>query len=349
MNIVGPSLIAATAAFPAVQLAGMTDISTAVPLFSQYFGMVALIVMAWTQLLSIKIKGIETVFGGLDQIYALNKWAGISLMIAMLLHSSIDADLPGVLGGPLSGLAEGLGEVSFYGLLLLCAISVATFVPYRLWKWTHKAMGAFFALGVLHFVWIAKPFTMIDPAGLYTGALCVAGLVAYAWMLVPDRLKPFRRYQISSIDQTGGAAAVTFEPIGHALTPTPGQFGIFQFTGSQNAEPHPFTFSRIEDDGLLRATVKPLGDFTRDIEQLLEVSQSVRVQGPFGRFRPAPRKRQAWIAGGIGIAPFLRWAHALPADASEVDLFYCVKSRARARTLKRSSSWRTRNRTSTCT
>lgn len=330
MNIIGLILVTATAAFPAAQLAGVSDGGNATALFSQYLGMAALIAMAWTQLLSAKIKGMETVFGGLDQIYALHKWAGISAMLAMLLHSSIDADMPGSTSGLFSGLAEGLGEVSLYGLLLLSAVSVATFIPYHLWKWTHKAMGAFFALGALHFIWIAKPFAMTDPAGLYTGAFCLAGLVAYGWTLLPDRLKPKHEYRISNIDQTGGATAVTLEPIGHALRPTPGQFGIVQFAGSQNAEPHPFTFSRIDHDGQLRVTVKPLGDFTGDIEQLLMVGQAVRVQGPFGRFKMAPRKRQVWIAGGIGITPFLTWAHALPADAPEVDLFCCIKSRRQA-------------------
>lgn len=330
MNIIGLILVTATAAFPAAQLAGLSDGGNATALFSQYLGMAALIAMAWTQILSAKIKGMETVFGGLDQIYALHKWAGISAVLAMLLHSSIDADLPGSGGGLLSGLAEGLGEVSLYGLLLLSALSVATFIPYHLWKWTHKAMGVFFALGALHFIWIARPFAMTDPAGVYTGAFSLAGLLAYVWTLLPDRLKPKHDYRISDIDQTGGATSVTLEPLGRPLRPTPGQFGIVQFTGSQNAEPHPFTFSRIEDNGQLRVTIKPLGDFTDDIEHLLKLGQTVRVQGPFGRFKMAPRKRQVWIAGGIGITPFLSWAQALPADAPAVDLFYCVRSRGQA-------------------
>ena len=80
----------------------------------------------------------------------------------------------------------------------------------------------------------------------------------------------------------------------------------------------------------MRETVKPLGDFTSNIGQLLEVGQAVRIQGPFGRFKMAPRKRQVWIVGGIGITPFLTWAQALRADAPAVDLFYCVKSRTQA-------------------
>ena len=49
--------------------------------------------MAWGQILSTRLRGIETVFGGLDRVYVLHKWAGIIAMIAVLLHDTIDADM----------------------------------------------------------------------------------------------------------------------------------------------------------------------------------------------------------------------------------------------------------------
>jgi predicted ferric reductase len=330
MNIIGLALIFLTAAFPALQLTPLLDAGNAAGLLSQYLGMAALVLMAWTQILAARIKGFESLFGGLDQMYVLHKWSGITAMLAMLVHSSVDADVAGSVGGLFSRLAEGLGEVSLYGLLLLSALSVATFIPYHLWKWSHKAMGALFALGALHFIGVAKPFAMTDPAGWYTGAFCAAGLLAYAWTLLPDRFRPSSRYSISGIEDTGGATAITLRAHGRALKPAAGQFGLVRFTGSGMSEPHPYTFSGIEPDGQLRVTIKPLGDFTRNIRSALEVGQDVRVQGPFGRFRLATRKPQVWIAGGIGITPFLTWARALPSDAPTVDLFYCVKSQAEA-------------------
>ena len=326
MNPLGLFLVIATAAFPAIQLLALPDIGNATALFSQYLGMAALVLMAWAQVWATRLPGLETVFGGLDRIYVLHKWAGISALLAMVLHNSIDADMPGLGGGLWNGFAEGLGEVSLYGLLLLSALSIATFIPYRLWKWTHKAMGALFAAGALHFFLIAKPFAMTDPAGLFTGVFCLAGLLAYAWTLLPDRFRPARRYRICELEETGGATAVTMKPVGGGLKPSPGQFGIVRFMGSGKTEPHPFTFSGIGSDGMLRVTVKPLGDFTNRIGESLKVGQDVRIQGPFGRFRQPSRKRQVWIAGGIGITPFLTWVRALPADAPAVDLFYCVRS-----------------------
>lgn len=328
MKPFGIILIVATALYPAFQLFSLPNIADPLALFSQYLGLAALILMAWGQILSTRLRGVEHVFGGLDRVYVLHKWAGIAALAAILLHDTIDADMEG-LGAEtlLVDFAETLGELSLYGLLILVVISVATFIPYHLWKWTHKAMGAFFIAGSIHFVFILKPFAISDPAGLYTAAFCAAGIAAYFWMLLPDRLRPARRYVIQSLDPTGGALAITLRPEQRGMKPHPGQFGVVSFAGSGKAEPHPFSFSKISADGTLRVTVKALGDFTSRLPAALAVGQTVRIQGPFGRFRLAAKKPEIWVAGGIGITPFLTWARALPLESGPVNLFYCVKSR----------------------
>ncbi len=331
MNPVGLVLISATTLFPAYQLFLLPNVADQIALFSQFLGLAALVLMAWGQVLSTRLPGIETIFGGLDRVYVLHKWSGIIAMAAILLHDTVDAEMDGL--GPetlLNELAETLGELSLYGLLVLVVISVATFVPYHLWKWTHKAMGALFAAGTFHFIFILKPFSMNDPAGLYTASFCAIGLASYFWMLLPNRLRPSRIYEIEKIDQTGGALAISMRPKGRGITPTPGQFGILRFVGAYKPEPHPFSFSKIGDDGSIRVTVKALGDFTANLGKSVATGQQVEIQGPFGRFRMSGDCSQIWIAGGIGITPFLTWARGLSADARPVDLFFCVRSKAEA-------------------
>jgi len=49
------------------------------------------------------------------------------------------------------------------------------------------------------------------------------------------------------------------------------------------------------------------------------------IRGPFGRFsHHKGTRRQLWIAGGIGVTPFLSWLRALDAQPPRgpVDLFY---------------------------
>ena len=62
--------------------------------------------------------------------------------------------------------------------------------------------------------------------------------------------------------------------------------------------------------------------------EAVEPGQAVQVSQAFGHFRL--RKLNAphvWVAGGIGITPFLAWAQALPETHAPVHLFACCKSR----------------------
>ena len=331
MRPLGVILIVATTLYPAWQLASLPDIRDQVALFSQYLGLGALVLMAWAQILSTRLPGLEVLFGGLDRIYVLHKWAGIAAMAAILLHDTIDAEIDGVgRETALTEFAETLGELSLYGLLILVVLSVATFVPYHLWKWTHKLMGALFAAGAFHFVFILKPFAMADPAGLYTGLFCLAGLLAYAWSLLPENARRSHAYVIESVDHSGGAVAISMAPKARGIRPEPGQFAVLRFTGAGKAEPHPFSFSHIGDNGNLRVSIKALGDFTSSLGKVVKPGQDLRLQGPFGRFRLPRKGAQVWIAGGIGITPFLAWGAALAQNADPVHLFYCIRSRGEA-------------------
>ena len=182
-------------------------------------------------------------------------------------------------------------------------------------------MGAMFAAGTFHFFFILKPFAMSDPAGIYSGLFCLAGFVAYIWMLLPETMRPSYGYKIADIQATGDALALTLSPSGKPMRPKPGQFGVLRFTGAGKAEPHPFSYSKIEKNGSLRVTIKALGDFTFGLNNAIEIGQDVRIQGPFGRFQHTGKTSEIWVAGGIGITPFFAWAHALDASAKHVDLF----------------------------
>jgi predicted ferric reductase len=74
-----------------------------------------------------------------------------------------------------------------------------------------------------------------------------------------------------------------------------------------------------------------VGDYTRAM-RALEQGASARVEGPYGKFsyRHASARRQVWIAGGIGITPFLSMARSLRDPELDVVLFYAVKERSDA-------------------
>ena len=115
---------------------------------------------------------------------------------------------------------------------------------------------------------------------------------------------------------------------GHAS----GQFAFV--TLHEDEGPHPFTISSAwAGDGRIQFIIKALGDYTRTLKTRLAVGQTVTVEGPYGRFDMARQDsgaRQIWIAGGIGVTPFLAWLDSLRQTPNQVaaDLHYCTRDRS---------------------
>lgn len=341
MSKIGLGILVFSVGICAALFAAVPDVRDQVALFSQFIGASALILMAWAQLMATRLPFVEPMFGGMDRVYVLHKWSGVLALGAILAHDTIDAEIRSL--GPdtaLVELGETLGELSLYGLLILGVISVATFVPYHLWKWTHRLMGVFFLAGSVHFWLERKPFSNFsDPVGLYVSAFCGLGVLAYAFTLLPETARRSRTYKVASVRETGGAKEISLTSEGVPLRYTQGQFAVFSFRQKGLTEQHPYSLSAPPaENGNLQITVKPLGDFTYRLTRELEVGTDTRVQGPFGRFtRHAGRSEpEIWIAGGIGITPFLTWAEALgDRDTAPMHLFWAVRSRDEAPQLER--------------
>ncbi len=328
---IGLGITAALLVAPILWLPGIEQGRDSFALFSQYLGMTALIAMALSQTIATRWPGIEAAFGALDQSYRLHKWLGLWALAASFLHDTIDADMEG-LGREtfLNDLAETAGEISLYGLLILVAITVATFIPYHLWKWTHRFIGVFFLLSAFHYLFILKPFANLDPLGLYMGLVCLTGLIAYAYTSAPRRFRPSRPYIVSGLTQDGDALVVSMQAERRGLRHQAGQFAFFSFPDIGMTEPHPFTISSApSDDGALRISIAPLGDYTVRLRSRLSVGAAVRAEGPFGHFR-AVSGPQLWIAAGIGVTPFAAMADSLSPSAGSVTMIYSVRTRAQA-------------------
>lgn len=331
MRIFGLILIALASLAPLVWFAPLAAARDPIALFSQYLGSAALVLMGINQFLATRAPGMETVFGPLDRIYVLHKWLGVIAMVCLGLHDIIDAEMNGLRGGPLAGIAEDIGEISLYGLLILVLASVITFIPYHLWKWSHRLIGVFFFMGAFHFFFIEKPFSNTDPLGLYVSAFCVLGLASYVWMSLLRPMAPRGHgYTVETVRHLGGLTEVTLKPKGRGLRHKPGQFAFLAIKGSGLSEEHPFTLSGASrKDRFLRFSIKDLGDYTRRLRRELTEGAEATVSGPFGHFSmPSGRDPQVWVGAGVGITPFLAFAESLKErETGPVKLYYCVRER----------------------
>jgi predicted ferric reductase len=72
------------------------------------------------------------------------------------------------------------------------------------------------------------------------------------------------------------------------------------------------------------------GDYTSRLRELIEPGMPAVIGGPHGRFSHwKGTDQQVWIAGGVGVAPFLSWVRALDGHLPHrVDFFYSAAGEA---------------------
>jgi predicted ferric reductase len=82
----------------------------------------------------------------------------------------------------------------------------------------------------------------------------------------------------------------------------------------------------------LRLSIKASGDWTHYLSKHLKPGTPASIDGSYGMFNYKTGKpRQIWIAGGIGVTPFLSWVRDFGGQPRvDVDFFYTVRSEGEA-------------------
>ena len=278
------------------------------------------IVLAWTGvglllcslLLMLRERRLAKWLGGLERMYQWHHWCGIAAYVVLLAHPIVLAanawpSQPLVAWETISPFSESWPVWSgWLSLVLLMAGLAATFekrLPYRARHWLHIALGAGVLCGVAHLFLLG-----IDEPGEPFLAVVVLLL---GWRAIREDWglgsSPYLVHAVQSV--AAGTVEVALMPLADPIPSTPGQFVLVAFRGGQRlrgcGEFHPFTVSGMSADGLLRIAVKAVGDCTRQLQSLTP-GMVARVQGAFGTlFDDKQNMPELWVAGGIGITPFL--------------------------------------------
>ncbi|WP_322994420.1 ferric reductase-like transmembrane domain-containing protein [Castellaniella sp.] len=313
-------------------------------------GIWAMGLMSLVMMLATRPVWLESALGGMDRIYRLHKWAGILAISLGIVHWLMEiggGTLRSLIGAAVNkppktivpeflvsshGLAKDVGEWAIYILIVSLLITLWKAFPYKSWRILHRVMPLLYLVLVFHVVALTPAAWWLQPLGLIMGALMLGGSLA-AIPALRQRIGQRRRHvgHIQSVRQlAGGITEVncvmnTGWP-GHQA----GQFAFVTFDAREGA--HPYTIASAEQAGHLRFEIKALGDYTRTLAQRLQAGDAVQVEGPYGRFdHRRGQANQAWVAGGIGITPFLAWLESLrarPEAAPRAQLHYCVRDAA---------------------
>jgi len=281
---------------------------------------------------------VERLFGGLDRVYRMHGWLGKVTLTLLVLHWGIlvlqawpngslliDYLIPGL------HLGYTLGTVALALLVTLVILTIWVRLEYATWLSSHVWMGPAYLLGGLH--------AFVVQYDWYIALMTVAG--GYAWAY-RTWFYHRRAPHVHGVVQRKSIQQNITELVLHLDTnwlARPGQFVFFGVVPHADApdhavmaELHPFSLSQIIDNRTIRISVKAVGDYTEWL-RTVEVGQRVVVYGPHGTFAERERTApQIWLAGGIGITPFLSMLHAeraLP-SATPILLFWAVRTAADA-------------------
>ena len=325
-------LVCLAAALLAVPAASHTGVATT---FSLACSSVAFAAMAMSQVLATRLKPVESLFGGLDRVYAVHKKLGIAILVLILCHYYVTPDFKGLaLTSELNKLAAQLGKVAFYTLMGLILFSLIVRIPktrieipYQVWRFTHRFIGLGFVVVVVHMNFIKRPFNSTALLAGYLNLCAAIGIASYLYIELFARVRR-RRYVVTEVVPADGATLIRAKPDGKPLRIKPGQFVFLKVHKTGLREAHPFTVAGIEQGGSVAFAIKPLGDFTRNLRERLKPGDRLGLEGGYGHFNYAKGSdRQIWLAGGIGITPFLAMLESVPvSETRQVHLIYCVKN-----------------------
>ncbi|MEM8923490.1 MAG: ferric reductase-like transmembrane domain-containing protein [Actinomycetota bacterium] len=305
--------------------------------FGLFVGAASIVLMAWSFLLAVRFRFLEPFFGGLDRAYQAHRWAGSLSVVMMFLHTSIEPEIEGGIRGASRSLAEQAEELAGVGewmIYLLVGISLLRWFPYRFWRLTHKLLGIPFLFASWHFFTAEKTYANNSPWGWYFGSIMGIGIAAYLWrVVVRDMLFRGRSYRVVSADVDGTTLDLELAPNGRKLHHRAGQFAVLKFQKRGLSEPHPFTIASSPSSDNLRFFIRDLGDWSGRLRHEDIEGATVIVEGPYGHFEPLPHggghdRPVVWVAGGVGITPFLSVIDELEpaAPGQRPLLIYCVRS-----------------------
>jgi predicted ferric reductase len=322
-----------------------------------YTGILAMGAMSLGMMLALRPVSVEPLLGGLDKSYRLHKWLGVTALVIGIVHWLWATGFKWAVGwgwlerparGPrlpadgffmqfvqdMHGPAEHFGEWVSYIAAVLIVLALVKRFPYRYFFSTHRILAITYLVLVFHSVVLIKFDYWQSPVAWVVALLMVGGTVG-AVVSLTRRIGIQRRAlgRVEALEHNASNQTLRVDIRlardrweGHAA----GQFAFVTFSGDSEGA-HPFTISSAwKNDGLLSFYIKELGDYTARLSATLKVGDGATVEGPYGCFRfESDTPRQIWVAGGIGITPFIarmeELAHRGKAGDA-VDLFYSTRN-----------------------
>jgi predicted ferric reductase len=300
----------------------------------EVIGSTNIILMACALFLSTRPKWAEPFFGGLDRMYISHRRTATAAFLLIFVH---------VLTVPITTtnltLGNYLAMIAFVGIISIVLVTLAPRIPflsklsgstYEGWKNLKRYIGIFFIIAFIHALTIPAPLDALV-AITWVQVFFIVGTVSYLYTELFGRFfKKYLPYTVEVVKHPNASSTeVTLRAKRNPIRKhRAGQFLFVRFPGDKTLdESHPFTISSAPSEETLRLTVKASGDFTRYLFAHLKTGTDAVIEGAYGMFNyKTGSQKQVWIAGGIGLTPFLSFIRDIDGDLDhDVDFYYTFR------------------------
>jgi predicted ferric reductase len=311
-------------------------------------GIAAAVLLAAVVIMASRLAVMEVLFGDLTKVYVAHGVVGMTMFALVSFHPLMYLVGGLLLGSSFLGAAHVLVPfhvvvldwISYITIALALIPTMYMKLSFVWWRAAHLLLGVAMIL-TGYSILIDNAF--FDTSKLpalrdYLYVIFILGTISFFWVAVFRRIaEPKREYRIidSEFHQAANAMELTVEPVGRPVKFWAGQFAYVDVLENldqtkREFEAHPFSIASAPGQDRLTLVIEGAGDYTRRVQAMTAGHDSrVLIHGSFGRLvidRPE-RHKQLWLAGGIGITPFLAMAEELgrhPAQYADYDVILVV-------------------------
>ncbi|AOP34229.1 hypothetical protein A0128_10455 [Leptospira tipperaryensis] len=288
-----------------------------------YLPILGLLLFSFTFYFALKLKKISSLVGGISSQYRLHHWFGMITTIFFFSHVIFEIvqfpeiltmwDDPAVLTGWIGFLIYSLSIVSAFWKLQ----------NYRSWFAIHLLLIPSYFLAIIHgYLFLPEEWSHKIPFlfSVLFGVWSILAILLRTWVGTPWKIQKIDRLSDSSVEldliPDSDKQVARKEYVAGAIL-------YLRFLGKEYSyDWHPFSIASCSQSDLLRVRIKSLGKDTRQLLNSVP-GDKIDMLGPFQEIKIDWKMDQVWIAGGIGIAPFLGRARCLEFRTSGmIRLFY---------------------------
>ncbi len=311
-------------------------------------GLTGLSLMLVSAALSCRVPGFDQPFGGLTKLWKTHHQMAAAAFVLLLSHPILLALAAAEvrLDVALSTLFPAIDDWALWsgwGALIMMMIFLAPSFKffgepdYQRWKNIHRLAAPTVFLALAHSLFLARTLPSPWDAVFWLG-LAALSVASIGYRFFYARMWGRHRYRLEHVARPANdVVELSLASSGTPLRYAAGQFvyltPLDPTLAAGHREEHPYTISSAPEESVLRIAIQGLGDASRAIQRA-RPGVEMRVEGPYGAFFPAEETGapELWIAGGIGITPFLgRIRHILRSDVPiDVTLIFCVQDESRA-------------------